>query len=832
MIKLLNNHFCKLFYNQSSEMEILRSKIWILVFLIFLTHSGFSDEIEISKGGQIEGQVVDSQTNTPVEYANVAVFNASDSSLITGSITSMEGEFDLNNLPLGEYFLRIQFIGYETKMIENIVLTSNDRKFNTGTIQLGMSAIELEGAQITAEKMAVEYKLDRKVINVGQDLDAAGASAVEVLEKAPSIRVDINGDVFLRGSSSFTVLIDGKPSVLEGSEALQQIPANTIENIEIITNPSAKYDPDGTSGIINIVTKKNRLSGFSGMINATAGTGDKYATDLYLNYKTGDFNFFGGIEWNDRRFPGDGNEYRESRVNDTLQVRDSQTEQAWMRHGLTFKGGLDYNINDFSTISFGGEYGTGGFGMDNYRKNYEYTIPGTEDVYYLSNNEFRWNRNFYQVNANFQRKFKQEGHELNVFGYYSGRDGSQKQNQIDILTDPDWNSIDPDPTLVRSVEQGPSNEFRFETDYTRPVLEKGKLEAGYHLRLDSDNEDYYLENFDYDQSAWITDDNYTKFSEFDRSIHAIYGVFSHEFKGFEYQLGLRGEYTNREITVVNTGESALVDRFDYFPSVHISKKIMEKNQFMASYSRRIERPRGWYLEPFETYIDETTRRLGNPSLLPEYTDSYEIGYLRTLPQGTFTFETYYRHTDNKITSIQTFDEESGIFYNQFQNLNNDRALGVEGSLIYDITKWFNLNLSATYYNYRLEDKTTETSEERTSNNWDSRLMTSFKLPTNTRIQLNLSYNSPTVTAQGRSEESYYADITVRQDFFERKLSATLKVGDIFATRVREYSSRGENFYTYEYRKPESRVVTLTLSYKINNFKEQRPTRQMDAGGDM
>ncbi|MBN2174720.1 MAG: TonB-dependent receptor [Bacteroidales bacterium] len=803
------------------------SALFLLTICSFISYGN-----EFAGGGKIEGQVKDAGTDHPVEFANVTVFDANDSTMVTGGITGESGKFDLNNIPMGSYYLRVQFIGYKTKTIPDIILTENKHKLDLGTIRLGMTAIELQAATITAEKMAIEYKLDRKVINVSQDLDAAGSSAIEVLEKAPSVRVDINGDVFLRGSSNFTVLIDGKPSVLDANEALSQIPANTIENIEIITNPSAKFDPDGTAGIINVKLKHTKLSGFSGMVNATAGTGDKYASDLYLNYKNGDFNLYGGIEWNDRKFPGSDKERRETYINDTTQIRESIADHTWMRHGFTLKGGVDYSIDEHSTFSLGGEYGNGGFGMDNFGKVNEYSQPVGSQKYYLSDNQFRWTRHYFSVNTNYKKQFKQEGHEFNIFSYYSNRDGEQKQEQREIITDQNWNPADPDPHLLRSLEAGPSQRFRVEADYTKPVFSSGKLEAGYHLRLDWESEDYFLETFDYDESAWITDDNYTKYSNYDRSIHAIYGVFSNEFKGFEYQLGLRGEYTYRNISVANTGENSLVDRFDYFPSVHLSKKVMDKNQFMASYSRRIERPRGWYLEPFETYIDEQTRRIGNPSLLPEYTDSYEIGYLRTLPAGTLLFESYYRKTNNKITSIQTLDEESGILYNQFRNLNNDRALGIEASWIYDLTGWFNLNVSATYYNYRLEDKTEETIEMRTSNNWDSRLLFSFKLLENTKLQINLAYDSPTITAQGQAEESYYSDLTLRQDFFDKQLSATLKVGDIFATRKRESTSRGENFYIYEYRKPESRIFSLTLSYRINNFKEQKTDRPAEMGSDM
>jgi outer membrane receptor for ferrienterochelin and colicin len=245
----------------------------------------------------------------------------------------------------------------------------------------------------------------------------------------------------------------------------------------------------------------------------------------------------------------------------------------------------------------------------------------------------------------------------------------------------------------------------------------------------------------------------------------------------------------------------------------------DENQFMASYSRRIDRPRGYYLEPFVTYVDESTRRIGNPDLLPEYTDSYEIGYLRALPEGSVMAEVYFRDTENEITRVTYYDQTSGYFINTFQNLNDEQSLGVESTLTYDFTKWFNLNLSGTYYYYRVEDLTGESTDFRTSNNWDGRLITTFRLPSQTSLQLNMSYDSPSITAQGKTEGRYYADFTARQEFLRKNLIVTLKVSDLFASRIRESFRYGDDFYEYTYREPESRVVSLTLSYRLNNFKK-------------
>jgi len=564
---------------------------------------------EKPKKGLIEGWVTEQEKNIPVEYANVVVFSISDSAMVTGGITGPEGQFKLDNIPFGEYYVVINFIGFEKKTIDQVVVSEFDRKIDLGKIQLGYSAVQLQGTEIVAERQAVEFKLDKKVINVDQDISSAGSSATDILQNAPSVRVDIEGNVQLRGSSNFTVLIDGKPSILSGNEALQQIPATAIENIEIITNPSAKYDPDGTTGIINIVMKKQNLKGFSGMVEASAGTGDKYTSNLYLNYRNGKFNVYGGVEWNDRRFPRTETAIRETYSGDTTFVRLTDSESAWKRNGLNFKGGVDFFLDDKTTFNLGGEYGNYGFGWDNFSNVQEYSNPASTERYYRDNNIFAWERYSFGLSGSMMRKFEQQGHSLNVFAFYSERGGKQEQDKKEIDTDENFEPIDSDPFLLRSIEEGPSKRFRAEIDYVKPVLENGKIEAGYHLRMGDEEESYLLETYDVDLNEWQVDDNYSKKALYTRNIHAIYGMFAHEFKGFQYQAGIRAEYTYRDITVANTGESSTIDRFDFFPSVHISKRLLEKNQFSASYSRRIDRPRGWYLEPFETFIDESTRRI-------------------------------------------------------------------------------------------------------------------------------------------------------------------------------------------------------------------------------
>ncbi len=810
----------------------MKNLILYLIILIALPVYAYLPEGENPLVGTVYGTIKDGATQSPVEFANIALYSIIDSSLVTGAITDAKGEFDLTNVPFGDYYLVVQFIGYEKKSLEDLVINKQQRSLDLGEIDLHLTAVQLQGAEIVANKVNTEYKLDRKVINVSQDISNTGSTAAEVLEKSPSVRVDVEGNVTLRGSSNFKVFIDGKPSVLDGNEALQQIPANTIENIEIITNPSVKYDPDGTAGIININLKKSRLKGFSGIADVTAATGDKYGADVYMNYKNRNWNIYGGIDWNDRVWPSTVEEERETYRGDTTDYRKATYDQAWRRHGINFKGGLDYYLGEKTTLSLGGEYGTGGFGWDRNGQVHDYTLPGTFDRYYLDHNIFRWSRNYYSISTNYQQKFKQEGHELKFLAFYSGRDGSQTQDKRETDTDPNWEPLTTAPFRLRSTEEGPSYNLRLEVDYVKPVFENGRIEAGYHFRLEDEHEDYFVENFDYDNMLWTRDEKYTKNASYYRSIQAIYGIFKNGYKDFEYQLGLRGEYTYRDIRVINRNEKSVVDRFDYFPSLHLSYRLKESNQFMGSYSRRIERPRSWYLEPYVTYVDESTRRMGDPGLLPEYTDSYELSYLKTLASGSFTIEAYFRKTSDKITWVNYYDADSGFFINTPKNLNHDQALGLESSFVYDFTRWFNLNLSGSYYHYQLQDLTGETSSYRSSNNWDTRVITSFSLPSQTRFQLNFAYDSPTVTAQGRSDGSWYMDFTAKQEFLQKSLSLTFKISDIFNSRQVLSYTYGTGFYSSQLNYPEARVLSLTLSYRLNNFKKNPAMDTMGGDGGM
>lgn len=819
--------------NELNEINMLKSSYFLMAFLCLQLF--FSDRIlaEINDG-IVEGKVVDKTNRLPVEFANIAIYTT-NGELIKGGITNIEGEFSIKNIKPGEYVLIAKFIGYDETKISNLLITTEARKFDLGIIELNNNIAELEGIEVIAEKKAIQYKIDKKIINPSQYLSTSGGSAVDILANTPSITVDIEGNVSMRGSSNFTVLIDGKPTPFEATDALEQVPASQIENIEIITNPSAKYDPDGTAGIINIVTKKKFLKGINGIVNLDANSLGSLNGDFLLNFQREKYSFFIGGNRSDRKREGLYNTRTETYLNDTTYIteQDGTGERGFSSNSI--KTGINFNLDPKTSLSLNLSAGT------NQRK---YLNDADYEVWYLHNNisseieELKTqnsnisNGKFISGDINFEKKFEKEGHLIQSNFFYQTE--SSKENALN-----DQQKNNAFFSGQESWENGSGQEFRFKTDYMLSVNTFFNVESGYQWRLDKEDEWYDLyvyasANENYEPNS--TSSNY-KTSDFTRHIHSLYTTLGGEWNRLGYKLGLRGEYTNREILFSARPDPYTIDRFDFFPSMHLSYKLPAELQLMASYSRRIERPRSYYLEPFETWRDAYSVRQGNPDLQPEYINSYELGIQKSFKKGFLSLETFFRETENKIDRINSIyisngDTLKNIILSKSENVGKDFALGIEGMLNYEFNSWWSMNLNGNTFLYRVESKINNRIIERESNNWGLRFSNTFKPTKNNRIQFDVMYRSPTVEAQGERDGFMFTNMAVRQDFFKRRLSATFSVQDVLNTAKFHMTSEGEGFKnerTYDMASP---VFQLQLSYKINNFNPERRRSGNGEGGDM
>ncbi len=803
----------------------MKIKLSLILMGMLLAFSNIyaSDPENAGEEKVVKGKVSDSKTKKPVEYATVAVYKKEDDSVVTGTISDENGEFKIKGLEPGEFYIVISFLGYDDKTFNDIVVDKKRSTLDLGDIIMGASSENLDEVEVIAERQSVEYKIDKKVVNVGKQMTSASLSAVEVLENVPSIRVDIEGNVSLRGSTGFTVLIDGKPTVLDPSDALRQIPASTIENIEIITNPSAKYQPDGTGGIINIITKKNRLQGVQGLINLKGGTFNQYGGDFLLNWRKKSVNFYVGGDYNNRPFPGESYSERRTTSNGITTIKKSWGDNDRKFAGGSIRTGLDWDITDNDYFSIGlrtGKYDMTGESSQQYITT---TIPVSSEVLELNESESSRGGGYYSITGNYQKKFAQKGHELSAQLNYRYRDGEESnKNRL-------YESNSTDVTSgTYTTEDGPSKRWKLKIDYTKPIGENNKFEAGFQGRKSSSDDITSLSYWDTDSKDFELQSEYNNSTTYNRNIYALYSTFNGESGKLGYMLGLRGEYTYREITNKNN-EKYTIDRFDYFPTLHLSYQLPNENQLMGSYSRRIDRPRGFFLEPFITWEDMYNVRMGDPDIQPEFIDAFELGYLKNWSKSQLSLEAYYRVTHNKVERIQSVYEE-GILLTSFANVGTDYSLGMDANYNVPLFKWWEMNLMGNLYNYRVEGSMNDQSFDNHSFNWSSRLNNTFKIIKKIQLQLNGDYNSPTITSQGEREGYYAFNGAVRMDFLDRKMSAVVQVRDILGTAQRVSITEDEDFYNYQKWERKSPFVSFTLSYRLNNFKQKRNGGNGDSGG--
>ncbi len=765
--------------------------------------------------GKIIGKVIDATDNQPLEYANVILFDSFSQEMITGSTTNKEGEFTLTQIRPGRYYLGVKYIGYERETVDSLNINPGGVTVDIGVVKLKRAAYELDGVQVLGEQMSMEYKIDKKVINVGQQATVLSGTAVDVLQNAPSVTVDIEGNVSLRGSGDFTVLVDGKPSVLESNETLQTIPASTIDKIEIITNPSAKYDPEGTSGIINIVSKKNSLDGLSGLMNLNGGLDDKYGGDILVSYRVNDFNAYIGADYNKRTFPGTS-----SNLNETIIGGVSN----FLRSSGSSKRGFSYNLTEKDIITLGGRYGSRNSEENSSLDYSEWTDPAGTENSYLSTETGDDKGNFYAANFDYTHNFSSDGHTLSLQAFYRNRDMDEEninemRDASDVLT-----------RSIKNIEGGPESEWRFNVNYKLPFDAKNYIEAGYQAEIE--NHEGFNSNYEFD----ITSNEYVFMPDFSntnnctKDIQSIFSTYTAELGNFGYQLGLRGEYTYWNIDVIDEQKVFELDRFDLFPTLHFSYSFGENTQMMASYTCRIVRPRDMTLEPYQTWMDAYNIRQGNPDLKPQSIDSYEAGFQKLFEWGSFSIEAYYRMTNNKFERVRSVYAEN-VMLHTYENVGKSYALGSEFMFGTSPLKGWNCNLTGNLYDYRQDGELYGESYENESFNWSLRLNNQFSLTQTLRLQLDMNFDSPTATSQGRSEGRYMLNAALKYEIIPRTLSATLQVRDLLASGKHQFTSQGPEFYSTMERAHKAPVVMLTLTYNINNYKQDKQ-RDQEQGEEM
>ncbi|MHA6246440.1 outer membrane beta-barrel protein [Pontibacter sp. CAU 1760] len=803
----------------------------LLLFLPFILQAQ-----QAPGSGRVSGTLAEGANNKPIGFANVVLLSLPDSSLVTGATTDIEGKFILERVPAGRYVLRASMVGYPTRFVPDIRVTQAQPQVALGTVALRVRATQLGEVEITAERALVEYALDKRVVNVSQDINAKSGSVAEVMQNLPSVTVDIDGNVSMRGSSNVTILVDGKLSSLSGIP-LDQIPANLIESIELITNPSSKYNPEGTSGIINLVLKKEKTPGFNGSAAVTAATQDNYNASLNLNYRYNKWSLNGGYDFRQRSRPGSSDSFTENYYLDSLtgridstsyRIQDGARTSRDLSHNLRL--GADYYLTPRHTLSASALYRPS---LDKDKNNILYRFEDENRQFQSASRRFTEEREdelAIDLTLGYRQTFAQKGQELTAYAVYS----TNVDEEESIFRQLQENALPGQlPEVQRTFVDDANTRFVTKTDYVYPYSEDSRLEAGFRTSYEQLDEDSRF--FDLNNTTDKLEYNELQSNHFvyDEQVYSVYGNYSNKFGSVSLQAGVRAEQTLTKADQRTTDEVFRNDYFSLFPTLFITNDFDKDNKVQFSYSRRINRPRNRFLNPFVDRTDQYNTRVGNPKLRPEFINSLQLGYLRYWGDISFNSSLFFRHTTDEIDRFRTATvvlvdgmEEPGT-QTTFLNLNSNVSYGVEFGLNYPIAKWWRLN--ANFSGFRTQLNTTQGDTELSNSqiSWNTKANSTMTVWKDLDLQLSAFYRAPTADIQGRREQMFSTDFAMKKDVLDKKGTVSLRVSDIFNTRQFNFLNYGPTFRTEAEYKRLSQVVYLGFTYRINSDNNQNNRRQRD-----
>ncbi len=822
-----------------------RQLLYVLVSLFFSTICSLNaqrsnaDASQAPSIGKLMGVVKDKESGKPIEYATITLISKRDSSLITGGVTDKNGRFTISEIQLGFYQVKIKFIGYDAyeTSVKLSPRSEGGIEQNLGVIALQISAQMLDEAQVVAERDVMVSEIDRKVFNVAQNLTAQGGTADEILVNIPSVDVDADGNVSLRGSENVTILINGKPSGLAGAgrqAVLDQIPASSIERVEIITNPSAKFDPDGMAGIINIVLKKNREAGINGSVNLGIGTAETYNAAAQLSYNSGKWNVFGNYGFNYRDAFSNGTNLRQNIFENELNIIDQISSGSRQRENHLVKGGLDFYANERNTLSLAVTHRFGdqsrlntilyqdGISLTNLSPTSERQSPEIEDEKNTDIN-FTYRKDFEKPQQNFTLDY--------VFSdSYELETGIYEEIFFDEFT----------PTILQNNFTKENAQIHtLSADYVHPIGKNTKLETGYKLIHRRINTDFDSETFDYTLNFYAPDIALNNEFEYSEEIHAVYGIFGQTLGNFAYQVGLRAESALTDSRLITTNELFENDYISLFPNAYIKYNLDKTQQVQLSYGRRINRPRTGQLNPFTDYGDPFNLRSGNPFLKPEYIDVYELNYAYDGNKHSVNFGLYYRDITNVIRRFKTVNDTTSVAYTTFVNLEGGRTYGAELIWNFRPAKIFSMMFSTNVFRNELDASNLESDLSTSGTSFSSKLMANLNPAKNISLQISSRYRAPFIITQGMIWDFYATDIAIRQKIWKGKADFSFRITDIFNNMRFRLEIEADNFTQDSYRKWESRTALLNFSYRFGKQTRKRGKKGDGAergggggGGDM
>lgn len=782
-----------------------------LIALLLLSIPAFSQFTLI-------GKLIDKDTNAPIDYGYVILYL--DGKTVNSVGPNSSGEFYFVNLTKGNYRIEIKILGYADYKTE----VELERNKDLGTIPLSVEAFELEGVSVVRQKQQVIYMLDKKIISVSSDIIASGGgTATDLLSKVPSIRVDADGNVSFRGSSGFIVQVNGKPSMFNAAQALQQIPASQIENIEIITTPSARNQTDGDVGIINIITRQNYGEGVSGAVNIFGSSYASRGLDFTLNKQSGEHQFKLNGYYGQRFRKSDFEQEKTTIVADTSTTSHSKGPRQGEYYNYILQAGwqLTKKQTDYYIDLTGGYEGWANKGNLQYAEAVMHAAHNPVFNEYNSKDNYDLYETIISGSTGFNHQFKKEGHTLKGH-FYAKYGGNAMENFRSDLYSKDG--------VRQQGHEAWEDEFRWTVDgrldYILPYSKTGRIETGYRYFS-------YLEDGDYKMEYWnpaiqqfdYRDDIYNTFY-FQQGIHSLYLLANQRVGKIAFQGGIRAEHTHQVLRSSKEWANRTQNRLEFFPSAHIGYYPDETSGFTAAYSRRTNRPELFFMEPYITFRDYYTAEIGNPDIRPEYINSYEISFKKSIKEHSMQIVLFHRSRTDKIERLRV-PYEVGITLDSMANVGSDYSSGVELGLHMKPLRIWDLTLNGNVFHYKVKNKLALSAggQNVSSTNYGVSLYNNIKLGKNTVMQLDGSYIGPTVRTQGRQEGFFYADFGIRQRLFEKKLSVGLSFRNFLNTAKYKSSIDTYNLVSHTTIIPEYPLLTLNLGYTFNNFKQRTRGRE-------
>ena len=795
----------------------------------------------------VKGRVYDNSTGHPMEYATVRACTLPDKTFVSGCVTDPSGHFTME-LEKGRYELEIQYMGYVTSY-KNVNLDGSKSTVDVGKISLSPDSRMLNEVNVVAEKSTYEMTLDKHVFNVGKDVGNTAGNAIEVLENIPAVSVDVEGNVSLRGDDGVRILIDGKESGLSGmstQDALRTLQGDMIERVEVITNPSVRYDAEGSAGIINIILKKDKRQGFNGAVNVRTGYPWMYGASLSANYRLKRWNLFASYGFNNRSNIGGGVNQTKRFELDTIgegpdmtfdtiftQLTDQTTERRMRRMGHNVRVGADYYITDRDIVSAAFVYRYGRLETHPVVQYFDEFPQEVYSRYDVRAEDYAEYEPMYEVTLDYDKTFERKGRSLKAnVRYFTNAETSSSDITEKVYPDQGMQE------LIKELYQKTGNDqnmrnLQASIDYVHPFITTAQWEIG--AKYTNRNINSLSEVTEKDSlGVYHPLSDYCYDYEYSEQVAAFYTSLGNEWGRWSGQIGLRAEMTDIMTNLkgyahdgtdsINGGKPYV----NFFPSAHLNYSVNEFNQLQVSYTRRIRRPGFWQMSPFRSYNDNRNIRMGNPALQPTYTDSYELGYIHFWDKASFNFTAYYRHSNNMIRHY-TF-EDDGVFYSMPINFGKADDFGVEAVAQGQMTKWWNLNGNVNFFRSQFNGVINDKVYDDATWMLFGRAVSKFKISNWFDLQLTAHIMGPHKEPLGMHKGNWWMDLAVSKEILHGNGTITFNVRDLFNSRSWGGESWGDGFWQYSTSTWNRRSFSLNFNYRINqqNMKRGRPDGD---GGD-